>query len=183
MKLSQPCFRLNRLFSTSKISIIGKLFSNVENQLIRQASCNTDKILISLRQLNDLKVAIPSTYFVDSISVCAQRDDVVRTEILLHLSRLNLRNRSELVAPLNDMVLVPNPQERLVDFAIRNFMHSGFIDSGIKIWLTMGRTSFFTGKNSLELLVEFIHKRTTPPSLELLSKLERSLIANLWSRY
>ena len=70
-------------------SIISNAIIQLEESLKNPRTINADKILAELQALHSLEVLVPLTFFSDVSKIFSNRNDAMRTELLLYLSKEN----------------------------------------------------------------------------------------------
>ena len=203
------CRNVNRIvhnnFINRKVSVLAKnndnngdeetvvdILKRLETSFKTIGNSNSDKVLADLILLHNLKIVIPLTYLIDAATLFTKRNDSIRTEILLRLSKENhvMNNNSYSIDLLDTYKFqqstrskpLHNAYDKLVSYSINNIMKCGNSDAALKLWVGMGNTGYLTSRITLEKLLEGAASSTQPPNIEFIKKVHDMIKINLWDQ-
>ena len=171
------------------------ILKRLETSFKTIGNSNSDKVLADLKLLHNLNIVIPLTYLIDAATLFTGRNDFIRTEILLRLSKenhlLNSSNSNNTSIDLLDSNKfqqssrskpLHNAYDKLVSYSINNIMKYGNSDAALKLWVGMGNTGYMTSRITLEKLLEGAASSTQPPNLEFIKKVHDMIKINIWDQ-
>jgi hypothetical protein len=165
--VSERFVRLNKLFETPR-------------------HANSDEVIEDMRALIDLDIKVPLSYYMDSIRLFTSRRDMLRTELLLHMCRKNMKS----VGPIEDPANVyrfnrsqshNSAYQQVVSHAISHLIARGVTEEAMRLWVRMASLGYVTNRTSLYQIMSRMatsNERTT--SLDLLDKLHGIMKKQSW---
>lgn len=191
------CRKLSTIITSKKFDdeeTVIDILKRLETSFKTIGNSSGDLILFDLKSLHNMKIVIPLTYLLDAASLFTKRNDSIRTEILLRLSKENHMLNSNYNNSSINMVEnnkfhqstrskpLHNAYDKLVSYSINNIMKCGNSDDALKLWVGMGNTGYLTSRITLEKLLEGAASSTQPPDLEFIKKVHDMIKINLWNQ-
>jgi hypothetical protein len=166
--------------------------SRLEAILRCQRSANSSDLISYFEAINDKGKTIPLTYLYDAMTLLAQRNDILRTELLLRLSKQNMKAFRTAFGHAGELPGViasrsqphHNPFDKLASFAIGEMMTHGHVEDALKLWVRLSSSGHVTSKISLEKLLEKASTAGTNqlPTVEFIEKVHDMLTSKLWQQ-
>ena len=153
-----------------------KSLSRLHSAFKRPGLANADDLISEIRKLQRANVSIPFKYYLEALRLFTFRKDMLRTELLLRISRNDLsidgeftggmlpsstttsekeKNRSSLyTSNLSRSVSYHDKYNKLVSYAISSLMQKGCYEESMTLWMRMTSNGFTTNRISLFKLID-----------------------------
>ena len=161
-------------------------FTRLNECFKRPATVNSDDVMEDMRALINADIKVPLSYYMDSARLFTTRRDILRTELLLHMSKKNLGTIDAVDAAAGETArysasrLAQDPFHRLVSFSVSLLISRGATEEAMRLWVRMSSAGFLTNSYTLQEIMRRLAYGGNIHNLDLFHKIHSMVVARAW---